>query len=169
MPASFDSAFALWLTQHGSETSVPVNVLAFSHPKWGTLYVCDYGEQFSGQLEAGGGAFVAEPLGFTIDVAAFDATTQQRAVIRMDNVNGLVARQLRSLTDEDLLTPVALTYRVYLNTKPQAPAIDPLNLFVVNAASTRAMVECEAAPDYLPNVGAGRRYTYDEFPSLVYL
>ena len=168
MPASFDRDFALWLTQHGSERSVPVNTLEFAHPKWGSLYVGDYGEEFTAHKETGE-VFTALPLGFLIDVAADNISTEQRVVIRLDNANGLVASQLRSLTDEDLQTPVAVTYRVYLDTKPAAPAIDPIVLFVASVNMTRALVECELAAEFLPNVTAGLRYTLERFPSLVYL
>jgi hypothetical protein len=168
MPATFDRAFNLWLTQHGSERAAAVNVLEFLHPKWGSVVVSDYGETFTALRETGV-QFVAQPLGFTIDVAADNVSTEQRVVIRMDNANGAVADQLRSLTDEDLQTAVLVVYRVYLDSDLDSPQIDPLSLYVTGAQLTRLVVEVEASADTLPNVGAGTRYTIDNFRPLIYL
>jgi len=177
MPATFDESFALWLTQHGNERAVAVNVLEFVHEKWGpgggvpgSIWVSDFGEPFAASTEeTPPRAFVADPLGLVIEVAADNVTTEQRIAIRLDNVNGLVGAQLRTLEDEDLLLPVRVIYRAYLDTDRSAPAIDPLALYVTTVALTRAVVELEASADYLPNVSAGTRYTIDDFFPLVYL
>lgn len=173
MPATFDDDFALWLTQHGSERAVAVNVLEFLHPKWNVaghgLFVSDYGEDFEATTEAPAFAFTAQPLGFIVNTAADNVTTEQKVTIQLDNANGLVAQQLRSLDDADLQTPVQVVYRPYLDSKRAAPAIDPLNLFVTNVNMNRLAVECEASADVLPNVSAGIRYTVDNFPPLAYL
>lgn len=175
MPATFDREFSLWLTQHGSERAVAVNVLEFQHAKWGpgagvpgSLWVSDYGDAFAAITE-GSLAFTAEPLGLAIDVAADNVTTEQRLMIRLDNVNGAVARELRSLDDEDIQTPVIVVYRAYLDTDRSGPAIDPLTLFATNVRMNRPMVEVEASADALPNVQAGTRYTLDAFPALAFL
>jgi hypothetical protein len=169
MPATFDHEFSIWLTQHGNERAAAVNVLEFKHPKWGSVFVNDFGEQFAGSTEAPVVSFVAEPLGFTIDVSADNASTEQRVMLRLDNVNGLVAQQLRSLDDDDLQTPVQVIYRAYLNTHRTVPAVDPLSLFVTSATLTRQLVELEATADMLPNVAAGVRYTVENFPALAFL
>jgi hypothetical protein len=168
MPANFDSAFNLWLTQHGSERSAAVNVLDFRHPKWGSVIVSDYGEPFRARDELGV-EFVAEPLAFTIDVAADNVTTEQRVLIKLDNVNGAVANKLRELTDEDLQTAVQVIYTVYLDTEAQAPQIDPLLLYVTGVGLSRLIAEVEASADLLPNVSSGIRYTIDNFQPLLYL
>lgn len=168
MPAVFDDAFALWLTQHGNERAVAVNVLEFQHPAFGSLWASDFGEPFDAMTETSA-PFTALPLGLDIDVASDNVTTEQRITMRLDNVNGYVAQQLRALTDEDLQTPVQVIYRAYLDTDRSGPAIDPLTLFVTNARMTRPLVELEASADLLPNVRAGMRYTIDDFPPLVYL
>jgi Domain of unknown function (DUF1833) len=169
MPANFDSAFALWLTQHGSERSAAVNVLQFSHDAWDApIYVSDYGEEFTARDE-GGAEFTALPLGFVIDVAADNVTTEQRVLIRLDNASGVVGAQLRTLTDEDLLTPLTVVYRVYLDTDRDGPQIDPMTLFVVDVHLSRLVVECEASADFLPNVSAGTRYTVERFPTLAFV
>lgn len=175
MPANFDKEFALWLTQHGNERAVAVNVLEFRHEKWGpggglpgSLWVSDYGEPFTAKTE-GGVDFTAVPLGLTIDVAADNVTTEQRIMIRVDNVNGAVANELRSLDDDDLQKPVGVVYRAYLDTDTTAPAIDPLTLYATNVRMNRPMVEVEASADALPNVGAGTRYTLEAFRALAYL
>lgn len=168
MPATFDESFALWLTQHGNERAVAVNVLEFVHDKWGSLFVSDYGEPFAATTEDARD-FEAGAIAFVIEVAADNVTTEQRIMIRMDNVNGLVANQLRSLDDEDIQTAVQVIYRVYLDTDRASPVIDPLALYVVNATMTRPAVEIEASADVLPNVQAGSRYTIDDYPPLVWL
>jgi hypothetical protein len=168
MPATFDESFALWLTQHGNERAIAVNVLEFVHAAWGSIFVSDFGEPFDATTEDAR-AFTAGQLGFEIEVAADNVTTEQRIQIRIDNVNGLVAQQLRSLSDEDIQTPVQVIYRVYLDTDRSAPAIDPLSLYVVQVIMTRPLVEIEASADLLPNVQAGTRYTIDDFPTLVWL
>jgi len=168
MPANFDEAFALWLTQHGNERAAAVNVLEFQHASFGSLFACDFGEPFEALTEDGT-AFTAQPLGLDIDIAADNVTTEQRITIRLDNVNGYVAQQLRALTDEDIQTPVLVIYRAYLDTDREGPQIDPLALYVTAARMTRPVVELEASADFLPNVRAGIRYTVDEFPPLVYL
>ena len=128
-----------------------------------------YGEDFTATTEAPAFTFTAQPLGFTVEIAADNVSTEQRVTIQMDNANGLVAQQLRSLTDADLQTPVSVVYRAYLDTDRSGPAIDPLTLFVVNTSMTRLAVECEASAEVLPNIGAGTRYTLDRFPPLAYL
>jgi len=176
MPATFDNDFALWLTQHGNERAVAVNVLEFVHPAWGpgggvpgSIWVTDYGDVFTATTEAPVRTFDAEPLGFTVSTAADNVSTEQRVTIQLDNANGLVAKELRALTDADLQTPVQVIYRAYLDTNRAAPAIDPLTLFVISASMTRLAVEIEASAEVLPNIGAGTRYTLDRFPPLAYL
>ena len=167
MPANFDKDFALWLTQHGNERAVAVNVLEFTHPAFSApLFVSDFGEDFEATTEDPPRAFVAAPLGFTVDVAADNVSTEQRVQIRLDNVNGLVASQLRALTDEDLRHAVTVTYRAYLDTDRSGPAIDPLTLYVTTATMNRLTVECEATADFLPNVASGHRYTIESCPVL---
>jgi hypothetical protein len=175
MPATFDDSFALWLTQHDNVRAVAVNVLEFRHLKWGTggepgsIWVSDFGDPFAATTEDPPIAFTADPLGFQIDVAADNVTTEQRLQIRLDNVNGIVAQQLRALDDDDIQTAVQVVYRVYLDTDPSKPQIDPLTLVVTNARMSRPVVELEASADLLPNVQAGIRYTIDDFPTLVWL
>jgi hypothetical protein len=171
MPATFDESFALWLTQHGNERAIAVNVLEFVHPSFPgdhSMWVSDYGEPFQATDETAR-AFTADMLGFQIDVAADNVTTEQRITIRIDNVNGAVAQQLRALDDDDIQETVQVIYRVYLDTDRSTPAIDPLSLVVTAVTMTRPIVEIEASADMLPNVQAGSRYTIDDFPTLVWL
>src|SRR5262245_59099694 len=140
MPANFDPEFAKWLTQHGNERAVAVNVLEYLHPKWNVgghgIFVSDFGEDFAATTEPPAFAFTAQPLGFTVEIAADNITTEQRVVIQLDNANGLVSQQLRSLNDADLQTPVTVVYRAYLDSDRSGPAIDPLTLFVVTTSMT---------------------------------
>jgi len=171
MPANFDRQFALWLTQHGNERAVAVNVLEFTHPAFpAPLFVSDFGDDFTATTEeATPRTFTAIPLGFSVDVNADNVSTEQRVTIRLDNVNGAVANQLRALSDDDLQTPVQVTYRAYLDTDRSAPAIDPLTLYVTSAHMSRLTVECDGTADYLPNVASGHRYTIENFPVLTFL
>jgi len=168
MPAAFESNYAKWLTQHGEVRAQGVTVLQFSHTRFGDKYVSDYGEPFTA-IDENAVEFTAEPLGFVIDQATDNLSTEQRVLLRIDNANGAVTKELRSLTLDDLQEPVALTVRVYLDTRRSAPAYDPLVLFVTSTKANRLVVECEASADSLPNVTAGIRYTFDLFPPLVYL
>lgn len=173
MPANFDAEFAKWLTQHGNERAVAVNVLEFLHPKWNVsghgIFVSDYGDVFTATTEPPAFTFDAQPLGFMIDTAADNVSTEQRVTIQLDNANGLVAQQLRSLLPADLQDPVQVVYRAYLDSKRTAPAIDPLQLFVVNVNMTRLAVECEASAEVLPNIQAGLRYTLEDYPPLAFI
>ena len=168
MPATFDTAYAQWLTQHGEVRSQGVTVLEFSHPKFGSKFVSDYGEPFAAKTELGAN-FTAEPLGFLVDRVVESFSTEQRVTLRLDNANGRVTNELRSLDEDDWQTPVTVTVRGYLDTKRTAPAFDPIVLVVTSTRATRLAVECEASADELPNVTAGIRYTFDLFPPLVYL
>lgn len=168
MPAIYSSDYAQWLTQHGNQRAIGVNVLQFSHPRFGDKYVSSYSDAFAATTEAGV-PFTAEPLGFSVDSWADNLSTEQRLVLRLDNANGAVTRELRSLTLDDLQIPVGLTARVYLDSHRSAPAYEPVQLAVTNTKATRLAVECEASADVMPNVTAGLRYTFDLFPSLVYL
>lgn len=169
MPATFDNAFAEWLTQHGQVRAKGVNVLQFYHPAFFDHFVSDYGEEFAAKTETGLN-FIANPLGFVIDVAADNLTTEQRVMIRMDNANGIIMDNLRSLTPDELANDsVVVTYRAYLDTKRDAPAYDPLVLYVTTVKATRLAVEVEASTDPLPTIQAGLRYTLENFPTLAYL
>ena len=169
MPANIDRDYSLWLTQHGQANAVAVSVLEFRHDTaFAPIFVSDYGESFAARTETAVD-FVAQPLGFVVDLAADNVTTEQRVLIRMDNANGLVMETLRQLTPAQLQTPVTVIYRAYLDTKRTQPALDPVTLYVTNITGTRLAVEVEASADALPNVTAGFRYTLDRFPSLAYL
>lgn len=172
MPATFDIEFAKWLTQHGNERAVAVNVLEFQHDKWNVdghgIFVSDFGEPFAATTEDGH-AFEAQPMGFEIEVTPDSVTTEQRIRVKLDNVHGLVSQQLRTLDDDDIQKSVVAIYRVYLDTDRTTPAIDPLVLVVINVTTTRPIAEIEASADFLPNVQAGSRYTIDDFPTLVWL
>lgn len=168
MPATFDSAFAKWLTQHGEVKAQGVNVLSFAHPKWGLLHVSDYGDEFKARTE-GGATITAQALGFFIDAAADNLSTEQRVMIRLDAANGAVMRELRSLSEGDLQTEVTITHRVYLDTKRDAPAFDPLTLYVTRVNAGRLAVELEASTEAMPNIMAGIRYRLERFPSLAYV
>ena len=168
MPAVYDSNYAKWLTQHGEVRAQGVSVLEFQHPKFGSRFVSDYGEAFAARTEEGLD-FNAEALGFVIDSALESFSTEQRIRVRLDNANGAVTKELRTLDLDDLQTPVQLIARVYIDTKRAAPAYQPVELFLTNTRGTRLIVECEASADALPNVTAGMRYTFDLFPPLVFL
>jgi hypothetical protein len=168
MPAIYDTEYAKWLTQHAQVRAQGVTVLQFEHTKFGERYVSDYGELFAARTE-GGVDFTAEPLGFLIDQAVDNMSTEQRVLIRLDNANGAIVRELRTLDLDDLATPIAVTVRVYLDTRRTAPAYTPVELFVTNTKATRLAVECEASADALPNVTSGIRYTFDLFEPLIYL
>jgi len=168
MPASFDSDFAKWLTQHGQVRAQGVNVLEFNHPAFPKQWVSDYGDVFEARTESGE-EFVAQPVGFTFDAAADNLSTQQTVLIRMDNVNGRVTSLLRELDELDLQEPLVVTYRAYLDTKRNAPAYDPLVLYATEVRMVRLAVEIEISAGQMPNVTAGIRYTFDRFPPLVFL
>lgn len=168
MPAIYSTDYAQWLTQHGDPHTQGVTVLEFYHPRFGRKFVSDYGQPFTFTTEAGQ-SFTAEPLGFEFDRAADNLSTEQRIVLRLDNANGRITQELRSLTLDDLQTEVVITVRLYLDSRRTAPAYDPLTLYVTNTKAVRLAVELEASADQLPNVIAGIRYTFDLFPPLVYL
>jgi hypothetical protein len=168
MPAAFEIDYAKWLTQHGDVRAQGVTVLQFTHPRFGTRYVSKYGQDFAARTEEGVD-FIAEPLGFSVDQATDNLSTEQRVLLRLDNANGAITKELRTLTLDDLQTPVAVIVRIYLDTRRLAPAYTPIALFVTNTKATRLVVECEASADALPNVASGIRYTFDLFPTLVYL
>lgn len=169
MPASFDTAFQQWLTQHGYVTAQAVNVLEFYHIAFGSKWVSDFGDPFTAHAEDGRD-FTAEALGLMFDAAADNMTTEQRVMIRLDNANGAVMDQVRALTPQQLKDdPLMVIYRGYLDTRRAAPAFDPLALYVVRINATRLVVEVEASMEALPNITAGVRYTIDRYPPLAYV
>lgn len=170
MPANYDAAFARWLTQHGEVRAKGVNVLEFFHPAFPTVYYfSDYGDDFAALTETGA-ALLATPIGFEVDAAGDNLTTEQRVLVRMDAAQGQIMEVLRSLTPEALNTdPIRLTWRCYLDTKRTAPAFDPIVLYVTNVQATRLVIELECSTETLPNISGGMRYTLERFPTLVYL
>lgn len=172
MPTTLDPLYAQWLTQHGQVRSNAVNVLEFVHlaptPAFAPIYVSDYGEEFKARLETGVD-IVARALGFTIDGAVDNLTTEQRVIIRMDAVNGAVMDQFRALSMDDLQSPVQIVHRAYMDTKRSAPVMDPLLLYVTQLKATRVAVEIEASIEPFPNVSTGKRYLLEHFPTLAYL
>lgn len=168
MPANLDPLYAQWLTQHGQVDVPAVNVLEFAHPAFGSIYVSDYGDPFSVRLETALDV-TAQALGFTIDATVDNLTTEQRVTIRTDAANGAVMNQFRALSLDDFQEPIVVTHRVYLDTKRNAPVIDPLVLYVTRVNAGRLAVEMEASTEAFPNVTAGIRYTFERFPSLAYL
>ena len=89
--------------------------------------------------------------------------------VKIDALAGYVMSQIRAMTDEDRETAITLVWRVYLDTKPAAPAMDQLDFTVIEVTATRLVVEFQCAATILPNIGAGIRYTMDKFPTLAFL
>lgn len=164
MPTDYE----LWATQHGGVDAQAVQVLEFVHPKWGSLWVCDYGAKFAATTE-GAVAFVAEPVAFEVELPKQNSTTQSEMTLRLDALGGYVMSQVRAMTDLERTVPIALNWRLYLDTHPAAPQLDPLSFVIVNIGGTRTVVEFQCAATAFPNIAAGVRYTIDNFPSLAYL
>jgi hypothetical protein len=160
--------YELWATQHGMAGAQLVQVLQFSHPGMTDLWVCDYGVPFEGTSEAPT-AFTATPVSFTCELPASNPTTQQELQIKMDSLGGAVVAYVRGMTDAQRALPVQVFYRVYLDTDPGAPCLDPLQFVVTDLSATRIAAQINCAATVLPNVGAGIRYTIDQFPTLAYL
>jgi hypothetical protein len=160
--------YELWATQHGGVDSQPVQVLEFKHDKWGSLYLCDYGKQFAFTTETGG-AFVAEAVGFEAELPKESNSTQSEMTLRVDALGGYVMSQVRAMTDDERKEPIALIWRLYLDTHPNAPQLDPLTFVIVDISASRLVVEFQCAATALPNIAAGTRYTLDNFPTLAYL
>jgi len=163
-----DPDYELWATQHALVDVQCVQVLEFQHQKWGSLWITDYGAQFTGKTETNV-SFTAEPVAFRVDPPKSGVTTQQEFVLRMDALGGYVISNIRNMTDAERNIPIKLVWRLYLDSKPNAPSLDPLDFYIVDVSATRLVVEIRAAATILPNVAAGIRYTIDRFPTLAYL
>jgi hypothetical protein len=160
--------YELWATQHGGVDAQAVQVLEFIHPKWGSLWVTDYGEKFAATTE-GAVAFVAEAVGFEAELPKQTSTTQSEMTLRLDALGGYVMSQIRAMTDAERTVAIGLTWRLYLDTYRAAPQLSPLQFVVTNITATRLVVEFQCAASAFPNIVAGSRYTIDDYPSLAYL
>ena len=160
--------YQLWATQHELADAQLVQVLEFQHPAWGSIFLCDYGADFTGTTEAAV-QFTATAVSFTIDLPASTPTTQQEMTIKLDALGGAVMQQVRDLTDAQRAVPIKVIYRPYLDRDPGAPCLDPASFVILNFSATRLVTQLECAATVLPNIAAGIRYTIDEFPSLAYL
>lgn len=163
-----DPDYAKWLAQHSLPDAQAVQVLEFQHPKWGSQFLTDYGAGFSGTTETAV-AFTAQPVAMQLEKPSSGATTQQELSVKMDALGGYVIDQIRQMTDAERDIPIKLIWRVYLDTKPGAPALDPLDFLVLDVSATRVVVDLRCAANLLPNVAAGIRYTLDKFPTLAFL
>lgn len=166
--------YELWATQHGGVDAQAVQVLEFVHTKWGTggapgsLWVTDYGAPFAAQTETGG-AFEAVAVAFEVELPKTNNTTQSEMLLRLDALGGFVMSQVRAMTDAERKIPIALNWRLYLDSHRAAPQTDLLAFIVTNISATRLAVEFQCAASSLPNMAAGTRYTLDKFPALAYL
>jgi hypothetical protein len=160
--------YELWATQHGGIDSQSVQVLEFVHPKWGSLWLTDYGAQFAAKTETAFD-FVAEPVGFEVELPKQNTSTQSELNLRLDALGGYVMQQVRAMTDAERTVPIGLNWRLYLDNKRNAPQLDPLAFVVTNIGGTRLVVEFQCAATAFPNIASGTRYTIDNFPSLAYL
>lgn len=163
-----DPDYELWATQHALIDAEELQVLEFSHPTWGSLWLTDRGIDFPAKTE-GDLAFVAVAVNFTIELPKSGDSTQQEMTVRLDALGGQVVNQIRQMSDADRAIPIACIYRVYLDTKPDLPVLDPLEFVVLGVTATRLVAELRCAAELLPNVAAGIRYTIDNFPTLAYL
>lgn len=163
------TAYELWLTQHDLADVAQAQVLEFQHPAWGSLWITDYGSEFTASARPGGGAFVALPVAFTLDRPQSGQSTQQDLTIKLDALGGRVLGYIRALTEAQRRTPVRLLYRVYLDNDLTQPVLEPLVFELRDVAATRLVTELHCAVTTLPNVIAGIRYTLDAFPTLAYV
>jgi hypothetical protein len=164
MPTDYE----LWATQHGAVDAQSVQVLEFVHSKWGSLWLTDYGAQFAATAEDSR-AFVAEPVGFEVELPKQTSSTQSEMNLRLDALGGYVMSQVRAMTDAQRTESIVLNWRLYLDTHRAAPQLDPLSFVVTNIGGTRLLVEFQCAATAFPNIASGMRYTIDNFPSLAYL
>ena len=162
------TAYELWATQHGNADVQAVQVLEFTHSKWGSLWLTDYGMQFAGVTETAV-AFTAEPVGFEVDLPSQTSTTQSELNLRLDALGGFVMSQVRAMTDAERSEAIGLVWRLYLDTEHDAPQLDPLAFAVVNIIGSRQVVEFQCAASALPNIAAGSRYVIDHYQTLAYL
>lgn len=160
--------YELWATQHGLSDVQAVQVLEFTHSKWGSFFVTDYGQRFAGKTH-GDLDFEAEPVAFEVELPKEQNSTQSEMVIRMDALSGFVMQQIRAMTDEERAEAINVIWSLYLDNDHDAPTVDPLSLVVMNVNATRIAVEMTCAASMLPNIQAGTRYTIDRYPSLAYL
>jgi hypothetical protein len=130
--------------------------------------VSDYGVPFNATTEAAV-AFLAAPVAFTIELPTSGASTQQQLTIKMDALGGQLVQTVLALTDAQRQQALKINYRVYLDTEPAAPCLDPLAFILLDVSSTRIVAQLNCASTVLPNMAAGIRYTMDKFPTLAYL
>lgn len=163
------SAYELWLTQHDLADVAQAQVLEFQHNSWGSLWVTDYGSEFTARTAPGAAEFTALPVAFTLDRPQSGQSTQQDLTIKMDALGGRVLGYIRGLSDMQRRTPVRVLYRIYLDNDLTRPVLDPLSFELRDLAATRLVTELHCAVTTLPNVIAGIRYTLDTFPTLAYV
>jgi hypothetical protein len=157
-----------WLAGHEGVDVVAVGVVQFYHPAFGSEWVCDYDQDFTGVTE-GGVTFTAKAVAIEAQVPDVGEATEQRVTLRMDALAGLVIPKLRALSAADRVTPVKVTLRWYLDNDPARPARDPFDLVCVEVRAVRMVVEFDCAVSPLPNLQAGIRYDLTRFPQLAFI
>lgn len=163
------TAYELWLTQHDLQEVAQAQVLEFQHYAWGSLWITDYGSEFTARTNAGSAPFAALPVAFTLDKPQSGQSTQQDLTIKIDALGGRVLGYIRALTEAQRRAPVKVLYRVYLDSDLTQPVLDPLVFELRDVAATRLVTELHCTVTTLPNVIAGTRYTLDNFPTLAYV
>lgn len=167
---------------------VILETIEFRHPSIvdaggnpsGLRFVNDYGSLVSGTdddrvvnltleadapIDAGRSvAFVA--CAFTLTPAGQEQGGKPTLQIEMDGIAAAISDQLDGMVDS-AAAPIAVTYRLYLASKPEAPQAVSPHATVNSVSCTLTRVSAEAGyPDTINRTFPGKLYRPDEYPSL---
>lgn len=167
---------------------VILETLEFRHPNivdangnpTGLRFVNDYGALVTGTdddrivmlgleqdapIDAGATvAFVA--CAFTVTPAAQEQGGKPTLQIEIDGIASAISDELDGMVDA-AAAPIAITYRLYLASKPGAPQAVSPHATVNSVSCTLTRVSAEAGyPDTINRTFPGKLYRPDEYPSL---
>lgn len=149
-------------------TDVEIPTIELSSAAWAdSLYLCAGFEDRVFSLETGSAVtFLATGLDATLPKKGNDAS--QVLGVAIDNVRGEAQRRLDAA--KAVSARVLMTYRLYLDSDPTAPAERPMVMDVLSFSAKGATIELQGGYFNLVNSSWPRfRYTTDFSPGIKYL
>lgn len=164
---SLSVAYRRWLSV-GKTNRTVVETVEFIHPSIASIYLCNWPESLTRDLEdvAGQPSVTFEPTRFLVEPAELSDSTDQSSALVMSALDGMVYEFLRNMTPEDREVPITVKLRMYfIETGGQLinpPPVWTLHNVIVTIDTARA--DLRAAPLRIQRIG--RYYTALEIPIL---
>ncbi len=161
----FQEEFKEWLSSAPSD-GIPIDTVDIFHPRWGHIYLARWRSPITVRLETG--AYVSfRAADFFIEQLPIEGGTGQNIKALLNGLDGALYSEIKAMTVADRMTPILVTYRLYLNTLLDFPLVNPPPVLEVSlAAADRDRVSLELSPSALPNILSGKYYLIKDFPGL---